>query len=195
MKRENTFNTSTLVKLGLMTALSLVMLLIRIPYPPAPFLVYDPADIPIYITAFAFGPAAGLVVTFMVSFIQAFLMGGDGIYGFLMHFIATGAFAVMVGLLYKRNKTRKTAIISIVLGVIVMTAIMCAMNLIVTPLYMGAPRSAVMAMIVPIIIPFNLLKGGLNGAVTFVLYKRISGILHSEVRSKGTESADSARLI
>ena len=157
MKRENTFNTSTLVKLGLMTALSLVMLLIRIPYPPAPFLVYDPADIPIYITAFAFGPAAGLVVTFMVSFIQAFLMGGDGIYGFLMHFIATGAFAVMVGLLYKRNKTRKTAIISIVLGVIVMTAIMCAMNLIVTPLYMGAPRSAVMAMIVPIIIPFNLL--------------------------------------
>ena len=91
MKRENTFNTSTLVKLGLMTALSLVMLLIRIPYPPAPFLVYDPADIPIYITAFAFGPAAGLVVTFIESFIQAFLMGGDGIYGFLMHFIATGS--------------------------------------------------------------------------------------------------------
>lgn len=193
MKRENTFNTSTLVKLGLMTSLSLVMLLIRIPYPPAPFLVYDPADIPIYITAFAFGPAAGLVVTFMVSFIQAFLMGGDGIYGFLMHFIATGAFAVMVGLLYKRNKTRKTAIISIVLGVIVMTAIMCAMNLIVTPLYMGAPRSAVMAMIVPIIIPFNLLKGGLNGAVTFVLYKRISGILHSEGRSKRTKSSESSR--
>ena len=193
MKRENTFNTSTLVKLGLMTALSLVMLLIRIPYPPAPFLVYDPADIPIYITAFAFGPAAGLVVTFMVSFIQAFLMGGDGIYGFLMHFIATGAFAVIVGLLYKRNKTRKTAIISIVLGVIVMTAIMCAMNLIVTPLYMGAPRSAVMAMIVPIIIPFNLLKGGLNGAVTFVLYKRISGILHSEGRSMRTESSESSR--
>ena len=177
MRRSN-FNTSTLVKMALMTALSLVMLLIRIPFPPAPFLVYDPADIPIYITAFAFGPVAGLAVTFVVSFIQAFLMGGDGIYGFLMHFIATGAFAVIAGAIYKRNKTRKTAIVSIIVGILVMTAIMCAMNLVITPIYMGAPRSAVAAMIVPIVLPFNLLKGGLNGAVTFVLYKRISGFLH-----------------
>ena len=108
--------------MALMTALSLVMLLIRIPFPPAPFLVYDPADIPIYITAFAFGPVAGLAVTFVVSFIQAFLMGGDGIYGFLMHFIATGAFAVIAGAIYKRNKTRKTAIVSIIVGILVMTA-------------------------------------------------------------------------
>lgn len=192
MRRSN-FNTSTLVKMALMTALSLVMLLIRIPFPPAPFLVYDPADIPIYITAFAFGPVAGLAVTFVVSFIQAFLMGGDGIYGFLMHFVATGAFAMIAGAIYQRNKTRKTAIISIIVGILVMTGIMCAMNLVITPLYMGAPRSAVAAMIVPIVLPFNLLKGGLNGAVTFVLYKRISGILHSEGRGRKAESSESSK--
>ena len=57
-----------IVKIALMTAMSLVlMLLIRIPFPLAPFLVYDPADIPIYICTFAFGPGAGLAITFIVT--------------------------------------------------------------------------------------------------------------------------------
>ena len=49
-------STAMLTRLALMTAASMVLLLlVRIPFPPAPFLVYDPADMPIYITAFAFG--------------------------------------------------------------------------------------------------------------------------------------------
>ncbi|MBQ6621380.1 MAG: ECF transporter S component [Mogibacterium sp.] len=181
--KNNNFSTNTLVKLALMTALSLVLLmLVRIPFPPAPFLVYDPADIPIYITTFAFGPAAGLIVTFVVCIIQAFALGGDGLYGFLMHFVATGAFAVIAGLIYQRNKTRKTAAVSVVTGVIIATIVMIGMNLIVTPLYMGVPREAVAAMIIPTILPFNLLKAGINGALTFVLYKRISRFLHNEGR-------------
>ena len=55
---------------------------------------------------------------------------------------------------------------------------MCAMNLIVTPVYMGAPRSAVVAMLPTVIIPFNLVKAGANSVLTFLLYKRISGLLH-----------------
>ncbi|MBQ6582398.1 MAG: ECF transporter S component [Mogibacterium sp.] len=182
---NNKFSTNTLVKLALMTALSLVlMMLIRVPFPPAPFLVYDPADIPIYITTFAFGPVAGLVVTFIVCIIQAFALGGDGLYGFLMHFVATGAFAVIAGAIYQRNKTKKSAAFALVIGVIIATVIMIGMNLIVTPIYMGAPREAVAAMILPTILPFNLLKAGLNGALTFVLYKRISRFLHNEERSE-----------
>ena len=45
---------------------------------------------------------------------------------------------------------------------------MCAMNLLVTPHYMGAPVEAVVAMIPTVIIPFNLLKAGLNSLVTFL---------------------------
>jgi riboflavin transporter FmnP len=157
-----------------------LILLIRIPFPPAPFLVYDPADIPIYITAFAFGPIAGILVTLVVSFIQAFVLGGDGIYGFIMHFIATGAFAVIIGSLYMRSKTKKTAVVAIVIGVFVMTVIMCIMNLVVTSAYMGVPVEVVKDMLLPIIIPFNLLKGGINGAITLLVYKRISKILHDE---------------
>ena len=178
---QNNFSTAKIAKLAMMTAVSVVMLLvIRIPFPPAPFLVYDPADVPVYITAFAFGPIEGLIVTFIVCIIQAFMLGGDGLYGFLMHFVATGIVAVIIGLMYRNNKTKKTAIKALVVGVITATVVMCIMNIIVTPAYMGAPREAVIAMIPTVIIPFNLLKAGINAILTFVLYKRISGLLHGE---------------
>ena len=173
--------TAKIAKLAMMTAVSLVLLLIvRVPWPPAPFLVYDPADVPIYITAFAFGPLEGLAVTLVVCLIQAFGLGGDGLYGFLMHFVATGIVALIIGIIYRRKKTRKTAITALVTGVITAVVIMCIMNLLVTPAYMGAPRAAVAAMIPTVIIPFNLVKAGLNSVITFILYKRISGFLHRE---------------
>ena len=99
---NNKTSAAKLAKLAMMVAISCVLvILIRIPFPPAPFLVYDPADIPIYITTFAFGPVAGVIVTLIVSLIQAFVLGGDGLYGFLMHFVATGLFAVVAGCIYK----------------------------------------------------------------------------------------------
>ncbi len=175
------FSTVKLAKIAMMAAVSCVLvLLIRIPFPPAPFLVYDPADVPIYITAFAFGPSAGLILTVVVSFIQAFVLGGDAVYGFVMHVFATGMFALAAGLIYKKNKTKKGALVALAAGVLIATAVMCLMNYLVTPYYMGAPREAVVAMMIPVIIPFNLLKAGLNALITFVVYKRISGFLHKE---------------
>ena len=63
-------STARLAKMAMMAAISCALvLLIRIPFPPMPFLVYYPADIPIYITTFAFGPISGLIVTLIVSLI------------------------------------------------------------------------------------------------------------------------------
>jgi riboflavin transporter FmnP len=81
-------------------------------------------------------------------------------------------------MMYKKQKTKKTAIKALAVGVIVAVIVMCAMNLIVTPIYMGAPREAVVAMLPTVIIPFNLVKAGVNSILTFLLYKRISGLLH-----------------
>ena len=176
---NNRFNTVQIAKLAMMVAISCVLvLLIRIPYPPAPFLEYDPADVPIYITTFAFGPVSGLVVTLIVSLIQAFALGGNGVYGFIMHFFATGIFALIAGGLYRHKKSKKEAIIALVVGVIAITAVMCIANIIITPLFLGTPRDAVLAMLIPIIIPFNLLKAGINALITFLVYKRISKFLH-----------------
>lgn len=172
-------NTARLAKLALLAAISCVlMLLIRIPFPPAPILVYDPADIPIYITTFAFGPVSGLIVTVVVSFIQAFALGGDGVYGFVMHVLATGLLAVVAGSMYRHKKSKKEAVVALIVGVIAMAAMMCVANYYITSMYMGVDRSVVAAMLVPVIIPFNLLKGGINALVTFLVYKRISPFLH-----------------
>ena len=175
------WDTAMLVKLALLTAVSIVLLmLIRIPFPLATFLVYDPADIPIYIASFAFGPIQGLVVTFVVCIIQAFLLGGDGLYGFIMHFVATGAFALIAGYMYQRNKTKKTAIIALITGAVVAVAIMCVLNIFVTSAYMGVTKSVLISMIPTVILPFNLIKVGVNGLITFLVYKKISRFLHSE---------------
>lgn len=171
--------TIKLIKMAMLCAISLVLvLLVRIPLPMAPFLVYDPADIPIYIGAFAFGPLAGLAITFIVSFVQAFVLGGDGFIGFFMHMIATGSFVLVSGLIYKKNKTRKGAIIGLICGTITMTIIMLMWNVIITPIFLGVPREAVMAMLFTLILPFNLAKAGINSIVTFITYKSIAKFLH-----------------
>ena len=179
LKMNRSEKTTKLTKMAMLAAISVVLvLLIRIPYPPAPFLVYDPADIPIFIGAFAFGPMAGLALTFIVSFIQAFVLGGDGLIGFFMHFVATGTFVVVAGYIYKKNKTRKNAVIGLVCGTIIMTVSMLLWNLLITPIFLGVPREAVVAMLGTVILPYNLLKAGINSIVTFIAYKSIAKILH-----------------
>ena len=64
-----------------------------------------------------------------------------------------------------------------------MTALMVPLNLYFTVHYNGMPAEAVKAMIWPIIIPFNLCKGGINSVVTFLLYKRagkVLGLVHKK---------------
>ena len=173
--------TQKLAKLAMLAAISLVLvLLIHFPIiPTATFLEYDPADIPIFIGTFAFGPAAGVLLTVVVSVIQGLTVSAGGqIWGIIMHIIATGSFCIAAGNIYKYNKTKKGAVIALLVGCIVMTVVMCGCNLVITPIYTGMPREAVMAMIPTAVLPFNLIKAGINAIVTFILYKRISKFLH-----------------
>ena len=165
--------------MAMLAAISLALVLVvRIPFPPAPFLVYDPADIPIIISGFAFGPLSGITITVVVSFIQAFALAGDGIIGFFMHVVATGSYVLVAGLIYKGHKTKKMAVVALIAGTLTMTVTMLGWNLIITPIYMGVPVEAVVAMIIPILLPFNLLKAGVNSVVAFLVYKPIARFLH-----------------
>ena len=87
-------NTRKLTTMAILTALSVCFVaLIHFPiFPAVAFLEYDPADIPILICGFAFGPAAGFIVTLIAAFIQGFTVSAQsGIYGIIMHIVATGA--------------------------------------------------------------------------------------------------------
>lgn len=167
-----------LAKMGMLVAISIVLVyFIHIPMFTA-FYEYDPADVPILMGTFAFGPWAGLLLTVVTSVIQGLTVSaGSGVYGIIMHIIATGAFVLAAGLIYKGGKTKKRAIIALICGVLAMVIIMIPANILITPYFMGAPRSAVVAMI-PLIIGFNFTKAGINAIITFILYKRLSRFLH-----------------
>ena len=179
-KNNKKMSTRVMVSLAMLGAISIVLVsAIHFPLiPAAAFLEYDPADIPILIGAFAFGPVAGLLLAIIVSIIQGLTVSAvSGVIGIVMHIFATGACAFVAGSIYKKNKTRKNAVLALVVGALVQTVAMVIMNMIFTPLFMNIPLDKVIPMLVPIIIPFNLLKAGINGTMTFLLYKSISHLL------------------
>lgn len=172
--------TTTLAKMAMLVAVSIVLVyLIHIPIlPMLPFLEYDPADVPILIGAFAFGPLAGISLTVVTSVIQGVTVSSAaGPYGIIMHVIATSALVLTASLIYKRNKTKKQAVIALVAGTLAMVAVMVPANMIITPLFMNVPLEALKPSL-PWIALFNLIKAGLNSIITFILYKRISRFLH-----------------
>ena len=179
-EQKTKMTTARLAKMGMLVAISVVLVyLIHFPIVPAvAFLEYDPADIPILIGTFAFGPLSGVLLTVVTAVVQGVTVSAaSGVYGILMHIIATGALVITAGLIYSRNKTRKTAAIALICGVIVMTVVMIGANMVITPIFMGVPRSVVWDLM-PFIAAFNAIKAGINGLVTFLVYKRISGFLH-----------------
>lgn len=166
-----------LTHMAVLAALSVIFVaVIHFPlFPSAAYLEYDPADIPILIGTFAFGPMVGIIITVVASLIQGITVSAaGGIYGILMHIIATGSYVIVAGNIYKYKKKRSTAVIALICGTLAMAVVMCFANLIVTPFYTGMPLSAVKAIILPVILPFNLLKAGINGIITLVLYKTVS---------------------
>ena len=102
--RNVSANTRKLTTLAMLAALAIVLVaLIHFPLvPAAPFLEYDPADIPIFIGTFLFGPAAGLALTAVVCVIQGVTVSAaSGPIGIIMHFLATGTFVLLAGNLYR----------------------------------------------------------------------------------------------
>ncbi len=183
-------NTRKITSMAALAALSVVLVaLVHIPMPaPISFLEYDPADIPILICGFAFGPVAGLVVTLIAALIQGLTVSAQsGIYGIIMHILATGAYTLTSALIYTHSKSKKTAALSLVIGSLVMAAVMFGANLLVTPYFMlgavNAQTVGTVLSLMPYILAFNFGKALLNGLVTFLVYKRVSPLLHWEKKS------------
>lgn len=179
MKRTNTARLATL---ALLAAMSVILIyLIRFPiFAAAPYLEYDPADIPLMIAGFMYGPVWGIAVTVVAAGIQALTVSaGSGIIGFCMHALATGIYVLVSALFYMKSKKRLSdTIIALILGLIAAVAAMIPLNLIFTPMY-GTPIEMVKSIMWPIIVPFNLIKFSINSAVTAILYRSLGVIIRA----------------
>ena len=175
-----------IAKTGVLAAVSVVLVfLIHFPIvPAASFLEYDPADVPILLGTFAMGPAAGIYLTVIASVIQGLTVSAaSGWYGIVMHLVATGTYVLVAGNIYKRSHSKKGAVTALICGTIAWTLVMIPANLILTPTYLqmvGVPAEAALPTVKGLlgwIVLFNLIKAGVNSAITFLLYKRVSGLL------------------
>ena len=180
MQTTKSIKTRKLTAMAMLAALSIVMVaVIHFPiFPAAAYLEYDPADIPILICTFAFGPTAGVIVTIIAALIQGLTVSaGSGFYGIIMHIVATCTFVLVAGNIYRVKKTHLGAALALLIGTVSMGVIMMPANLIITPLFTGMPVAAIKDLLLPVILPFNLIKAGINAVVVFIIYTPISKLL------------------
>ena len=183
-------NLRKLVLMAMLAAVAyLIMTVVRIPV--ILFLKYEPKDVVITIGGFLLGPMASMIISAVVSLIEMVSVSDTGIIGCLMNFLSTCSFACTAALIYKKRHTLTGAIGSLVIGSATMISVMLLWNWLITPLYMGGTRESVAAMLLPVFLPFNALKAGLNSALVLVLYKplttalRKAGLLPQASQGKG----------
>jgi len=169
-----------LAKMALMVAIAFICTFIHFPIlPMAPFLEFEASLIPILIAGLVFGPIQGMAIGVVAILLRALVLSPpSGPYGLIMNLIATCVFVLIASAIYHKFKTRTWGLLSLIIGGLCMAAVMIPANLLITPHFMGVPIDVVQAMILPILLPFNLIKMAINTVVVFLLYKRLSPFLH-----------------
>ncbi len=159
-----------LTAMAMLAAMAYVTVaLVRIP--AVLFLKYEPKDVILTIGGFLFGPIASFAVSLAVSLLEMVTISEDGIYGCIMNLVSSCAFACTAALLYRRKHTLGGAIAGLAAGSAAVAGVMVLWNWIITPLYMGIDRKIVEGLLLTTFLPFNLIKAGLNSALTLLLYK------------------------
>jgi len=187
---DSSLATKKLTYLGVFAAFSIALeLFIHIPIiPAAPFLLYAPGDLPMLFAAIIIGPLAGLLIAASTSILFVIITGQGGPWGMLMHFLASGLFVMVASYIFKTFKKRNRTdiyllITALIAGTISRTAIMVPANLLITPIYLNVKIEIVKSMIMPIIIPFNLIYGSINTAIFSIIYLPLKQYFDKGLRS------------
>lgn len=164
--------TKRITVIGMLCAITYVTMVIgRIPI--ILFLKYDPSDIIVTLGGLIWGPMTSCIVSVVVAILEMITVSDTGILGCIMNIVQTLSFACTASVIYKKRHTLSGAVAGLASGWLITVIVMLLWNYLVTPLYLGYSRDAVVELLLPAFLPFNLLKGGLNASITFLLYKPI----------------------
>lgn len=165
-------NLKKIISLAMLSAIAFAVVTFgRIPI--VLFLSYDPKDVIIAIGGFIFGPLSAFIISAVVSLVEMVTISNTGPIGCVMNIISSCTLVCTASYIYKKKRTLSGAVIGLVSGTLIMTLAMLLWNYLITPIYMGYPREAVAELLLPVFLPFNLVKGGLNTAITLLLYKPV----------------------
>ena len=176
--KTKTLNTNRFIKLSLLSAIAVILMYIDFPVIPIfPWLKIDLSDVPALMGAFAFGPLAGVIIELMKNLLILIIKGtGTGFVGEFANFLVGVALVWPAALVYKKNKTKKTAVLGMVLGVLCIEVVGILANVyLLLPAYgMAMSKAELMQYVTVGLIPFNGIKSILVCGITYALYKKVS---------------------
>jgi riboflavin transporter FmnP len=198
--------TVWIVKVAMLSAVAAILMYLEIPLPLVPpFLRLDFSDIPALLAGFAMGPLAGVAVLLVKNAVHA-LASWSFLVGELANFTIGVSFILPAAIIYQRHKNKKTAVIGMLAGGLIMTVTAGMLNaFVLIPLYasvLNFPVEAIVGMsneVNPLITdlktlifigitPFNLVKAAINILLTALIYKPLSPFLHRESFDKADNS-------
>ena len=202
--QNSTSKVRVLTGTAMLGAVAAVLMYLEFPIPIMPaFVKLDVSELPALIASFAYGPVSGILVCLIKNLIKLPSTSTAAV-GELFNFVMGALFVGVAGLIYKRNKTRKGAIVGALLGALVMAVISVPYNyFIVYPAYVvmyHLPLDAIIGMyqainpnvngllncLLVFNLPFTFFKGMLDAVICFAIYKPLSPILHG--RNSGGKS-------
>ena len=194
--QNSTSKVRVLTGTAMLGAVAAVLMYLEFPIPIMPaFVKLDVSELPALIASFAYGPVSGILVCLIKNLIKLPSTSTAAV-GELFNFVMGALFVGVAGLIYKRNKTRKGAIVGALLGALVMAVVSVPYNyFIVYPAYVvmyHLPLDAIIGMyqainpnvngllacLLVFNLPFTFVKGALDAALCFLVYKPLSPILH-----------------
>ena len=191
--QKKNFSVRRVTMTGLLAAIATVLMYLEFSVPFVPsFLKFDISELPALIAGFAFGPVEGVLVCLIKNLLK--LPGTTtGCVGELANFLLGASFVLPAATLYRFKKGRKSALIGSLAGALLMGACSIPINYFITyPVYTKfLPHDAIIGMYQAILpgvddllscliifnAPFTFLKGVVDAAITFLIYKRISPLL------------------
>lgn len=195
MKTKNHIRELTVTAMLAAVATVLMFLDFSLPMFIPGFVKMDVSELPALLASFSLGPVYGVAVCLIKNLLNLIFHGSTGGIGELCNFLLGAAFVATAGLIYRRSKSRKTAVIGCLVGAAVMAVVSVPVNYFISyPVYakMFGGIDAILAAyqainpnvdgllqcLVVFNLPFTFVKGLLDSVLCFLIYKPLSPILH-----------------
>lgn len=163
-----------IVAIVILILMTLALSFVEFPVVPgAEWLKYDPSGIVPLLATLLYGPLIGGIVA-ILAWIPHVVVDPIGAF---MNIASTLSLLLVLSAVYRRDPSRKGAILGSLAGIVVTTAITICLNFVVTPLYLPATYQDVAALVLPALLPFNVIKAAVNSFVAVVSYGALERLL------------------
>ncbi len=202
MQSNQTSKLRKVTVTAMLAAVASVLMFVEFPIPLMPsFIKLDVSDFPALISSFAFGPISGIVVELIKNLLHILIKGTSSAgVGELSNFLLGCCFVIPAGLIYKKSRNYKSAIVGALVGCLVMAVLCLPINyFIVYPAYVkfyGMPLEAIIGMYKDILpsadslfgnglfscllifnAPFTFAKGLIDAVICIIIYKPLSHVM------------------